>query len=484
MVAIVFSSCRKINEATELGGGVIPPIDGITTFDTTITVQAFNDTFGLANDSQYLSKSEEFFLGRINNDPFFGKTDARIFVELKPPSFPYAFANRPFPDSLTLDSVVLVLDYVETYGDTTIPQTINVYELDHSNNFRSDTAYLVRQNTLTYSTLLGSRSFAPSILNDSIKAYQDTTVNQMRIRLDNSFGNRLLGYDSIGNGAYKSDSLFRDKFKGFAIQSMSSGNAVMGFNLAGTNTYLAVYYKYEKRTSPNVPQPDTAVAYFLFNGNCAAANYVKRDYNGSALDAAINNPATTPDPLIYIQGSPGTFANIKIPALAGLSNRLIHRAELIVEQLYNVGYPSDSLLPPPEYLYLDAHDPTITNNYKYRTIPYDLTYTSSGSLNLPALGVVPLTGPDGLGNTVRTWKFNISRYVQHVLTGTQSLYDLRLSAPFSLNEQFGIPPGIDNTINVFVNPTIVKGRVRLIGNTGPLDPNPRRIRLRLIYSKL
>lgn len=475
MVAVLFSSCRKINEATELGGGIIPPIDGINTFDTTITVQAFQDTFGLANDSQYLAKGEEFFLGRINSDPFFGKTDARLFLELKPPNFRYAFATA-FTDSLYIDSVVLVLDYVETYGDTNTAQTVNVFELDQSNNFRSDTAYLVRKSELTYSNLLGSKTFAPRILNDSIKAFRDTNKNQLRIKLANSFGDRLLKYDSLPNGAYSADSAFRKKFKGFALQSMNAGEAVMGFNLAGNNTFLAIYYKYDKNA-----KRDTTVSYFLFNANTAAANFVKRDYNGSPLDAALNNAPSTPDPMIYIQASPGTFATIKIPALPGLGNRLIHRAELIVEQNYHI---SDSTFPPPEYLYLDAFDPTITSNYKYRTIPYDLTFTQSGVLNLPALGVIPLTGPDGLGNTIRTWRFNISRYVQHVLNGTQSLYDLRLSAPFTLNEKFGVPPGTDLTIGVAVNPTIVKGRVRVWGNNGPTDTNPKRMRLRLIYSRL
>jgi hypothetical protein len=45
-VTVLFSACRKINEATELGGGLIPPVDNITTFDTSITIQAFNDTLG------------------------------------------------------------------------------------------------------------------------------------------------------------------------------------------------------------------------------------------------------------------------------------------------------------------------------------------------------------------------------------------------------------------------------------------------------
>lgn len=475
MVAIVFSACKKINEATELGGSLIPPIDNITTFDTSLTVQAFNDTFGLANDSQYLSRNEEFFLGKINSDPFFGQTDARMFFELKPFFYKYYFANKP--DSLYIDSVVLVLNYLETYGDTNSAQTINVYELDQSNSFRSDTSYLIRKSNLTYSILLGSKTVVPSTLNDSVKAYRDTTANQLRIRLNNSFGTRLLGYDSSVTGAYVNDSTFSSKFKGFALQSMSTGNAVMGFDLTGANTKLAIYYRHNKG---GVSVFDTTVAYFGFTGSSAAANYVKRDYSGTPLLASLNN-GTIPDPVIYLQNTPGTFANIKIPTLTGLSNRVIHRAELIVEQLYDI---SDSTFRRPDYLYLDASDPSITSSYKFRTIPYDISLNQSGSLNLGTFGCVPIRAIDGSGNPVNTWKFNISRYVQHILTGTQSIYDLRLFAPTSIVEEYGIPPGVDFKVPVLLNPSIIKGRIRLVGNTGPLDTNPRRIRLRLIYSKL
>ncbi len=480
MVAIVFSACKKINESTELGGGLIPPIDNINTFDTSLTVQAFNDTFGLANDTVFLSKNQEFFLGKINSDPFFGKTDARMFFQLLPPFPKYYHANKPWPDSLHIDSVVLVLDYVETYGDTNTAQTVNVYELDQSNDFRSDSLYLIRKNNFTYSTLLGSRTFLPSSLKDSVKAYKDTTARQLRIRLNNSFGDRLLAYDSSATGAYLNDSAFKSKFKGFALQSMTSGNAVMGFDLTGANTKLALYYKYNKG-GPAILR-DT-VAYFGFNSNSAAANFIKRDYTATPLLASINNPSTTPDPIIYLQNTPGTFANLKIPALAGLSNRVIHRAELIVEQLYDI---SDSTYRTPDFLYLDASDPSITaSNYKFRTIPYDLTFSSTtGALNLTSFGVVPIMSIDGFGNRIKTWHFNISRYVQHVVTGTQSAYDLRLFAPYLINEQFGIPPGTDQLTSVAVNNSIVKGRIRLVGNTGILDPNPQRIRLRLVYSKL
>lgn len=476
-VAILFSACRKINEATDLGGDLIPPVDNINTFDTNLNVLAFNDTFSLAGDSTYLTKDAEFFLGKINIDPLFGQTDARMFFELKPPGFKYAFADRP--DSLKIDSVVLVLDYLETYGDTTTSQTVNVYELDQSNQFRSDTAYLIRKNPFTYSNLLGTRTFLPRNLKDSVKAFQDTTANQLRIRLNNSFGTRLLNFDSTGDlGGFSSDSVFKTKFKGFALQSMSTGNAIMGFDLLGVNTKLAVYYRFNDGGGLN--SFDTTVSYFIFSGASAAANYVKRDYSGTPLQSALNNNPNTADALVYIQNTPGSFATLKIPALANLSNRTIHRAELVVEQFYHI---TDSLFRPPDYLYLDAADPTITTPYKFRSIPYDLSYSSAGSLNLASFGVNPVITVDPSGNKIRTWKFNISRYVQHVLTHTQSLYDLRLWAPYTLTEKYGLPPGPDIYLPLQINSSIAKGRVRLIG-TDPSGTNPQRIRLHIIYSKL
>jgi hypothetical protein len=471
-VAILFSACRKINEATELGGGLIPPVDNITTFDTTLSVQTFNDTFGLANDSQYLSRAEEHFLGIINNDPFFGKTDARMFFELKPAIYgAYPFARK---DSVKIDSIVLVMSYLETYGDTNTAQQIKVYELDQTNNFKSDSAYLIRKENLTYNTStplsIPGQIFFPRNLNDTVKAFRDTTTNQLRIKLDTNFARRLFTYDT--SDAYKNDSIFRARFKGFAVRTEGGGNAAMGFALGDFNTKLAIYYNHPKVGGGG---RDTTVYYFFFTSLSAAAQYVKRDYTGTVLDASLNN-GTIEDPVVYLQGSPGTFANVKIPDLANLSNRLIHRAELIVEQLYDI---SDSTFYAPPVMYLDASDPTITATYKFRTIPYDLAYTPTG-FDFNSFGVIPLNGKDPSGNPIKVWKFNVSRYVQHILTKTQKLYDLRLSVPFTLNEQYGIPPGTDQTFPMFLNPTIVKGRVRAGGGNHPTQ----RMRLRLIYSKL
>jgi hypothetical protein len=488
---ILFSSCRKINEATDLGNDIVP--DGVNTFDTTLTVEAYNDLFtlggpaadSLKEDSTNSSYTDEQFLGIINSDPLFGKTDAQMFFELRPLTFPFAFLNKK--DSISLDSVVLVLDFVETYGDSTVSQTINVSEI--TSDFRADTSYLVRKNTdFTVGGLLGSTTVSPRSLDDSVKAYLDTTVNQLRIRLSDAFGNRLLSYDSISSGvnnAYSSDSAFKVKFKGFALRSVSGGNAVMGFNLQGANTKLAIYYKYLHGAGTDL---DTAVTYFNFKPRTtyftlatASHNYVKRDYSGSDLENA--QGGGSPDQYVYLQNTPGSFATIKIPGLAGLSNRVIHKAELIAEEAF---HPTDTLFTPPTFLYLDAYSTSIS---RYRNIPYDIVYDgTSGAYNLNAFGIAPINALDASGKVIKTWHFNISRYVQHIVNGTEPPYDLRLFAPFYATDQYYAPTANATPLQfppvVYVNPKLVVGRVRLSGNTGTTDSNPHKLRLRIVYSKI
>lgn len=479
--SLIFFSCKKINEATSLGDDLIPPVDNIHTFDTVLDVQAFNDTFSLLTDSTIITKSYAHYLGLITNDHIFGRTDARMYLQLKPNYFPYFFSGKP--DSLHIDSVVLVLDYVDTYGDTMAAQTINVYEIAQGSDFHADSiykysGYRVRQNNISYAGLLGSRTFLPRILNDSVKAYRDTTVNQMRIRLDDAFGARLLAYDSVVGNAYRNDSTFNTKFKGFALESVG-GDALMGFNLNGTNTKLAIYYRDDNGDAP-IANWDTLVTYMPFGTLSASAQYVKRDYAGTPVEAAAG--LITPASIVYIQGTPGTFATLRIPNLAGLGNRIVHRAELIMEQVYDI---SDSTYPPPSGLYLDAYDATAQ---KYRTVPYDFQFDLSGNPNHVAFGAFPYFGKDPNGNPIRIWRFNLSRYVQNLVNDIEPYYDLRLSAPIYMNNLYrvGRPGNPSTTTPVPLNVAAGKGRVRLHGggDGSQPNPNPQRMRMRIVYSKL
>ena len=54
-------------------------------------------------------RTDDQILGNISNDPLFGKTNAKMFLELKPESYPWSFSEVYNKDSLYIDSVVLVL---------------------------------------------------------------------------------------------------------------------------------------------------------------------------------------------------------------------------------------------------------------------------------------------------------------------------------------------------------------------------------------
>jgi len=470
----IVSSCKKINETTDIGGDVIPGADGVTTFDTTLTsLQTFNHIFDATKDSAIVGLTNNQILGNISNDPLFGKTNAKMFLQLKPEVYPWSFSGVYNKDSLYIDSVVLVLGWNGSYGDTNTPQKVNVKEIDLFSDFRVDSFLTIRDPGPATTTLLGTKTFNPSNLKDTVKAYQDTTTGQLRVRLDNSFGRRLLDYDTAH--AYANDSAFNTYFKGFAIEAdQSVGNALMAFGIyQNPKTKLAIYYRYTKGG-----KVDTTVNYFLVKpGSSANHNYVNRfDFAGTPLLAASNTPAE--DDLVYIINTPGSYATIKIPALRDLSNRIIHRAELIVEQVYSS--PFDNTFTVPQSLMLDVYDSTLGD---YKFVPFDFNPDASGNVN-PGFGLYGQNTVDGVGNPIRVWKFDITRYVQNVLTKQEPLHDFRL---FTTQTAVGWIRNVvlNNTgpyrpAGANLNTNYAFGRVKVGGGNHPTQ----KMRLRLVYSKI
>lgn len=478
-IVLVVASCKKINLATDLGQGLIPEVDNIHTFDTTIEVETYNHIFTAANDSFRIHSNLEQFLGLIDDDPIFGKTDARMYFQVGPASrTKYYFPNTP--DKLFLDSVVLIVRYVETYGDSTIPQTIRVSEISQLAHFRSDSFYTIRNNNFPTSTVLGTATVAPHTLKDSVYFGADTvkSVRNLRIKLDNSFGRRLMAYDSTN--AYAKDSAFKEYFKGFALESVGNGNALMGFNLSGSG--LAFYYHHEIKDSAG--KFDTTATFFPFlAGPDAVANYVSRDYTGKQISSVSDDNVA--DQLIYIQNTPGTYATLKLPALASMSNRIVHLAELQMESVHD---PSDALFKAPN-LYMDAWAGDKNFNIPFALSDYFDGYTGQlANTGLIFFGSFPRNKTDVVGNSIKYWRFNLTRYVQNVVNKKKPLYDLRLYAKPDLliNDTIpGIGPRMlyadlrqSTAAPNLTAPAI--GRVRLGGGMHPTQ----KMKMRIVYSKL
>ena len=140
----------------------------------------------------------------------------------------------------------------------------------------------------------------------------------------------------------------------------------------------------------------------------------------------------------------------------------------------------------PNFLYLDLKDTGTTNKWKpiYFDLntaePYDPDYKNTipyiaSQINFQYFGGYRRTKTNPLtGGLIKYYNFNISRYVQQIVTERTRSYDLRLYAPFNLSY-----PQYSTTFIPFGN-NIAFGRVRIGSGSNP----NYRMRLRIVYSKL
>lgn len=457
-------NCTKI-DTTTLGGNLIPAIDNVNTFDTLINVVANNiDSVPFGKECTIVYPTDDHVLGYIGNDPYFGTTKATIYTELKP-AFPFSFGGKPA--ERTLDSIVLVLSYRKAYGDSTSPQGVRVHQI--SNTFTPDS------NTCSSypfnAAALGSATYIPQRLKDSIKAFRDTTINQLRINLSSSsLGLTLLAQDTI-----KTDSAFKEVLKGFAIVPDNLGNALSYFSLIDPATKLAVYYKYKR-----VNLPDTTVVTNLrFTTTSKDANNIVRDRSGAEMNTLTNTNNPAGDNFIYIQTAPGSFAQLKIPGLTGLSNRIVHRADLIIDEVYSP-LPINQFLSPPNFLFLDLQD---SAKGPFHAVPCDFSVIQ-GQPDIITYGGYKTSVADPSGSIAR-YTFTISRYIQRTITNQRSLPALRLRAPNYISNLKDYVDECGRGITRFIFPinNIAEGRVKLYGGNAA-STSPNRMRLRIIYTRL
>lgn len=459
----LFSSCKKINEPTEIGDELIPPIDNINTFEAFFNTLTDNVAH-IDDDSTLMGNSDLAALGSITNDPEFGQTNASAYFTISSSVYGVNPFNHP-DSSLVVDSVILSLSYDHTYGDTMSSQTVRVYEIAPDANFK-DTGYYKyqREDFPTIGTELGSKTFTPSQLNDSVTHIRkrDTTrkVNQLRIPISNTLAYRFASFDTLNgaNGGFRRDSIFKTLFKGLAVKAdPSTGNALSYFDLNDVNnTALTVYFRVQR-----AGKTDTATATFVHVKNPnGQANVIKRTPAGGWNNYLTNG--TAEDDKLYIQSTPGSFATIRIPQLDTFSNNIIHRAELIVTRIPDA---TANIFTPPAQLLLDRLNANKTLAYVFEKDHWrnaELDWTLYGG-NLRS----------------NAYRFNITRYVQDIVTRKDTNHVLRLHAPFRTSLYF---PGTESRTVTGVLPGIAEGRVILAG--GNYSDPAIRTRLRIVYSKI
>jgi len=471
---VLFSACKKINDATELGSDLLPPIDNVNTFDSSLSIVSINKR--MLDDSSKVLANDNVAVGLLN-DPVFGGTNAKAYFNLSST----IYGNYPFFDytktSIKIDSVILSLAYAGGYGDTAQPLTINVKEIASSETLYDTAVYTFHENPLNTNGLLGTKTFFPNKLKDTFQLIRlkDTqkVANVIRIPLDNSLGYRFANFDSSlsnPNPGFYSDSAFKKVFKGLAIEPVSAGGvgSLVYINLFDqTKTKLTIYF-----SSLHNGSRDTTSLSFVHNSKPTllsslpggVANAISRTPANDWATALSSNVTDK----IYIQSETrGSYGFIKIPGLDAFPNKVVHRAELIVTKLASTA--DDKLLPPPQ-LFLDRKNNTGDSAFIFVN---DLQTTSG--YNFPLFG--------GLLNKDNTYRFNITRYVQSILTKHVKNDTLRLYAPLDAKSYiFNYNNGTYTPGSIQILQNIAKGRVVVGGGS---NTNPQvRMRLRLVYSNL
>ncbi|WP_169749192.1 DUF4270 family protein [Flavihumibacter petaseus] len=456
-------SCTKIR-TTEIGSDVIPPVDNVTVFDTVLEIQS--EIIPLA-DSTRMRDTGTHALG-IMQDPSFGITSGEVYLQLLAQLSSGSPIKQPFgpPDSiLGLDSVVLSLRYRSLYGDSNAMENLKVFEIDQSSGFRdSSLGYLISQPSFAANNLLGQKSFTFSSFNDSLIYLRanDTvkTVNEIRIPLDNSFGLRLMSYDST---IYKSDTNFNSQFRGFAIKAdegSAAKRAMAYISLIDGGTRLTFHYRKKVNNAA-----DTVVTEFVFR-NKANANLISRNNSGTPYAANLATGTGTNQSELYLQSTPGSVAMLSIPGLSGLSNRLVYRAALIAERLDGL---EDNYFNEPSVMFLDAVN-TDPGGSGYYTIPKSFITSATNVLKYE---------PAQFGGILKNnkYEFDLTRYVQGIVTDGDPSYPLRLYAPYITRP---VLYGTSTTYTMNIATPVTRGRIIVGGGAN----TTKKLRLYIVYSRI
>jgi hypothetical protein len=237
---------------------------------------------------------------------------------------------------------------------------------------------------------------------------------------------------------------------------------------------------------------DTAYSSLKLNntllGSTSGTNFIApSSTTNNIIRSRAGFPVSNPTPSeLYLQTTPGTYVNLSIPRLTTMPNRIIHRAEIIIQQIPNS--PLDNIFTAPSFVYVDLKDTGLTDKWKpvYRDLNpstgYDpdyknaaLPYFPAGGVDLFYYGGYRRDMVDKFGNPINFYNINITRYVQEIVTKHTSNYNLRLYAPSYLYY-----PQIPGATYIPYSNLIAKGRVKIGGGA---NPNYKMI-LRVIYSNL
>jgi len=371
---------RCISPPDYLGYDVIPSQDFLKVeVDTSFTLSAYT-LVGDTLDARFFT---EAIVGSVY-DEIFGKSQASFLSSVILPSLNHDFGENP-----VVDSVFLILNLKESFGDPTIPMKIYVHELTDS--LQEDSVY----NALAPL----SNIYNPEPI--GFTNYQGDS--QLKVPLSFEWAQKFITADSV---TLSNQNNFDSLFYGIYVRTNpfeTLNKTVHYFDFTNTSNRIVIYY------TKTVEEDSTTSSYFtmLLNTYCKRFNHFEHDYTAASPSLNINylNDTTIQDSVFYIQGMGGVRGMLKLNDLKSWLDSMpiaINRAQLYIERENHSGMPADTII--------DKLTIYHKENDKINLIDdYDID-----------------AGAGGVYSRINNYySFNITLHLQHLLNGdlkTDKLY--------------------------------------------------------------
>ncbi len=321
MLLLAFAACKKSPET--IGNNLISDSNYIVPFHTdTVEIMCYSyfDSVSTKNTSYAL-------LGSMK-DPVFGNSEAGFYTQ-----FRLSLAGQSFGENPILDSLVLQLSIANYYGDTTVLQTVHVYELTDT---LSGNASYYNHSTVDHNVidLANGYQFRPHPRTAMNVVGTDTVRHAIiRIPLSTTLGEYLMNLDSV---AYIQPDFFKDNFRGFYVtcDPVSQLGAITSVALNdNTNTLLQLYYH-------NAETPDKLMRYdYYVTSSDVYFNHIDHDYTQGSpefVDQLVNQQLELGQQVVYLQCMGGVRTRLFMPHLEHWADSLegshlvINEAKLVL----------------------------------------------------------------------------------------------------------------------------------------------------------
>lgn len=378
LMTIVLHSCYK----KEINFGDDPEnnytrlvyTDTVTVQHTTVLTDSFI-TSGLSN----------MLIGKYQ-DPYLGTVDTRAFFRFN------TVGSVDIPANAVYDSLTLILRLNHYYyGDTSLPQTINIDELSQAISLSYNDQLYNTSDVAVRSPSLGKRTI-------SIRPSKDDSIT---IRLDNAKGLEIFNKIRQRSTDITNGDEFLNYFKGIRISvNPSDLTAVHGIKTDSIVMRLS-YHTIS-------PLPEDKYLDFTKESGSYAFNQVTPDRSGTGLPSSAAGgreiASSQTNGMAFTQYGTGLLLKLTFPGLRNLLNnddvvRLL-KADLIVRPVQqSFDYNKYKL---PAKLYLASTNGTNT----------------VGAIVPDSLGADQLIGPsiDFIHGENTHYRFNVTSYINELLT--------------------------------------------------------------------